>query len=210
MEVMSQLFQSLKQVILTCLFFGGAWILFSVVVNQSTVPSHISNVKEITVSNNSRAQSHLSPNQMMQKEQALIDQELKAVDLRKRYLRQELISSERRMQLEKSMPSSDREISSQPLTIEPEPVFDSLHEDLSDPELLDNNPDAIVRERISQEESHFQNEQAYQQRYAEEFVRNAREHGLRVRLNKNLDVISVDPIKKEEPLQFPSNASSIK
>ena len=53
-------------------------------------------------------------------------------------------------------------------------------------------------------------DQAYQREYIRQFLKNAREHGVNVRLNKNLDVTGFSLNRSNQPLLFPSTATGTK
>lgn len=53
-------------------------------------------------------------------------------------------------------------------------------------------------------------DRAYRREYVRQFLKNAREHGVNVRLNKNLDVTGLSFNRSNRPLRFPSAATGAK
>ncbi len=53
-------------------------------------------------------------------------------------------------------------------------------------------------------------DQAYQQEYIRQFLKNAREHGVNVRLNKNLDVTGLSVNRSNQPILFRTSPTSTK
>jgi hypothetical protein len=65
------------------------------------------------------------------------------------------------------------------------------------------SPDDRINTKIERDKFLRQYEEQYKQAYVAQFLKNARERGLDVRLNENLEVIDVRPLDDKLPLQFP-------
>lgn len=69
------------------------------------------------------------------------------------------------------------------------------------------DPSEIVERRIARDQVMAEYDKKYRKEYIEAFLQNAREQGLDVRLNKDLEVVDILDVGQDEPMRFPNSVS---
>lgn len=95
------------------------------------------------------------------------------------------------------------------LRLSPEAVEKQIVEDNRRKDLPGNyrtkDVDQLLLQQVSNREFAQQYDEAYKRAYIKAFLQNARDSGYDVVLNEDLEVISVEPYRGDEPMRFPNS-----
>ena len=97
-----------------------------------------------------------------------------------------------------------------PLVLEQQNSANDIARDEMPKALEPMTPDQRVSLMLQRNEWLKDYDQAYQQEYIRQFLKNAHDHGVSVRLNKNLDVTGLSVNRSNQPIRFPTSSTSAK
>ncbi len=144
-----------------------------------------------------------------EKSQASINSELKAADLKVQFNRalMEDLNAQVREQAKTSgksgMPSSSlhMRISTESHAIQ---VAEENRQDELPGTFRVRNLDESILQRVADQQFAGEYDEAYKKAYIRAFLQNARENGLDVVLNEDLEVLEILPFNNGEPMRFPN------